>query len=337
MADERKALVVGINEYQNVPSLVAAVPDAKEVAARLEFHAGGEAAPRNYWVNLKVTDGQPTITRAGLRAEIRSLFEGSEGDVLFYFAGHGVLEPTGAYLVTSDGVRNDWGISMQEVVDMGLGSEARSITILLDCCHSGNLGSPAALQNREAWSGPLSVLRRNMSVIAASLDAQAVVEGGGHGLFTAALLDALDGAAADILGEVTTSSLYAHIERRFSPWQQRPVSKSYITTPTLVRKCPPKLSLEELLRLPELFKRRDAKFPMEPDHDPQIDRPGEYKQPPDQAKVAVGVLFKKYRDAGLLRPTTPGEQLYWTAQLGHTAELTLVGQEYWALAKQKGL
>ena len=336
MADERKALVVGINEYQNVSPLVAAVPDAKEVAARLEFHAAGEGK-RNYFVNLKVGDGKTAITRAGLRAELRALFEGFEGDALFYFAGHGALESTGAYLVTSDGARDDWGVSMQEVVDIGLGSEARSITILLDCCHSGNLGSPAALQSGEAWRRPLSVLRRNMTVIAGSLDTQAVVEAGGHGLFTAALLDALDGAAADILGEITTSSLYAHIERRFTPWQQRPVAKSYITTPTLVRKCPAKLSVEELLRLPKLFSRPDAMFPMEPDHDPKIERPGEYEEAPDKAKIEVGELFKKYRDAGLLRPTKDGEQLYWTAQLRHTAELTLVGREYWALAKQKGL
>ena len=50
-----------------------------------------------------------------------------------------------------------------------------------------------------------------------------------------------------------------------------------------------------------------------------------------QAKFDIGQLIKKYRDAGLLRPSQPGEHLFFTAQFGHTVELTAVGQEYWRL------
>ena len=35
------------------------------------------------------------------------------------------------------------------------------------------------------------------------------------------------------------------------------------------------------------------------------------------------------RDAGLLKATVPGEDLYYVAQRSHTVELTLFGKEYW--------
>jgi hypothetical protein len=52
----------------------------------------------------------------------------------------------------------------------------------------------------------------------------------------------------------------------------------------------------------------------------------------DEQKVALGDLFREYRDAGLLRASTPGEQLYWTALRGHSVELTERGRGYWWLA-----
>jgi hypothetical protein len=336
MSGERKALVVGINQYEDVPSLKVAVADAEAVALRLRRNGDADETA-NYSVKLVLGKDQP-VTRAGLRGEIRALFADFRGDLLFFFAGHGVLEPTGGYLVTSDGAPDDWGVAMQEVIDLGLGSDARSITILLDCCHSGDLGNPALLGGSRNRGGlPISVIRENMTVIAAALPTQVSLEQGDHGLFTAALLDALDGAAADLLGEVTTSSLYAHVERRFSPWQQRPVTKAHITAPTVVRRCAPKLSVTKLRRLTELFPVARHQYPMDPEHDPAVDSGGRSTQPQVPEKMEVGALFKRYRDAGLVRATVPGEDLYWTAQRRHTAELTLVGREYWALVKSGDL
>ena len=45
-----------------------------------------------------------------------------------------------------------------------------------------------------------------------------------------------------------------------------------------------------------------------------------------QRKVELALLFKAYRDAGLLRPSAPNEQLFWTARRGGTVELTPRGQ-----------
>ena len=340
MSNERKALVVGINQYDNFMPLAAAVADAKAIAQRLALNDDDEHS-RNFAVKTLFAEAT-SITRPVLRAAIRELFDHVQGHALFYFAGHGVLESTGAFIASSDAVENDWGIPMQEIIDLGLGSRANIVTMIFDCCHSGNLGNPAMLQGGRGWKQPMSIIRENMTVVAASTDIQTAMEGGGHGLFTAALLDALDGAAADLLGDVTTSSLYAHVDRRFGPWQQRPVTKSYIATPTVVRRCRPKISLAELRRLTELFTPANSPLQLDPDYDPDcnLDSNGMlvYKQPiRDQEKLKVGQLLKKYRDVGLVRPVLAGEQLFFTAQLSHSVELTPVGQGYWQLIAEEKL
>ena len=129
---------------------------------------------------------------------------------------------------------------MQEVVQLATNSSASDILIILDCCHSGDFANPAILKSN-GKANPLAALRENMTVIAASRDTQVSREpaGGGHGLFTSAVLDALDGGAADHMGWVTASSIYSYVERRFGSWGQRPVYKSNVTAVAVIRECEP--------------------------------------------------------------------------------------------------
>jgi len=69
---------------------------------------------------------------------------------------------------------------------------------------------------------------------------------------------------------------------------------------------------------------------LDPEYEPD-DEHGNRHEPVNEEKVAIAELFKEYRDAGLLKPSTPGEQLYWTARRSHTVQLTARGQEYWYL------
>jgi hypothetical protein len=171
-----------------------------------------------------------------------------------------------------------------------------------------------------------------MTIMAASLGTQTSMETGGHGLFTAALLDALDGGAADILGEISTSAVYALVERRFNLWQQRPVAKSYITKPTILRRVAGRLSWADLHRIREFFPDPEHKYPLTPDHDPERDVNEVARIPIVEDKVKIGRMFKQYRDAGLVCASLPGEDFYYVAQRSHTVELTLFGREYWRLA-----
>lgn len=333
--NERRALVVGIDTYRNAPKLSSCVADAEAVGKLLEENA--DQSP-NYLCRVlldKMEDGQP-ITRAALRGACEELFAHFKGDVLLYFSGHGALTPFGGQLCAFDSQKNDWGIPMQEIVELAINSGARDIIMILDCCHSGDIADPTILNSKRGGGDPLAVLRENMTVIAASLKAQPAVEARGHGLFTASLIDALEGGAADHMGWVTASSIYAYVERRFGSWaeRQRPVYKSYATSVRVVRECAPLIDRLKLHRLVELFPTQDFKYPLTPGHEPE-DEHGKLHKPVDKDKVAVARLFKEYRDAGLLKPSIPGEQLFWTARRRHKVELTLRGREYWWLVKNR--
>jgi hypothetical protein len=274
-----------------------------------------------------------SITRANLRKAIQELFEFS-GDVLLYFSGHGVLTGIGGYLCTMDAIANDWGVPMQEVVELALRSPAREILMILDCCHSGDIANPALL-NQRGGNNPFAALREGMTVIAASRDRQVAVEAGGHGLFTAAILDALEGGAADHMGWVTAPAIYAYVSRRFGAWDQRPVYKSNVADVLVVRQCEPLIERLKLHRLTELFPTVDYRYPLDREYEPE-DEHGNVKEPVNRDKVAIAQLFKEYRDAGMLRPSKPRQQLYWVARNGGTVELTKRGSEYWWLvANQK--
>ena len=88
----------------------------------------------------------------------------------------------------------------------------------------------------------------------------------------------------------------------------------------------------KLLELIEHFPSVNYKYELDPEHEPE-DEHGNFHEPVNHEKVAIAKLFKEYRDSGLLKPSTPGEQLYWTARRYHTVELTNRGREYWNLVK----
>lgn len=218
---------------------------------------------------------------------------------------------------------------MQEVVDLAIQSPARHVLLILDCCHRGDIANPATM-NKDGGKSPLATLRENMTVIAASHATEGAVEAGGHGLFTAALLDALEGGAADHMGFVTASALYAYVSRRFTGWDQRPVYKTNASDVLTVRECEPLIERLQLRQLPTYFPQADYKYRLDPEFEPE-DEHGNLKEPVNKEKIAIAQLFKSYRDAGLLKPSDPKLQLYWAARRSDTVELTPRGREYWWL------
>ena len=329
----RRALIVGINTYANSRSLTGCVADAEVMAKMLARHSDQEPNFECRVLLDNVGENQP-ITSSVLQKACRELFADIRDDVVLYFSGHGVLTEHGGYLCTYDANRDNWGVSMDLVMKMANSSRARDILMIFDCCHAGDFANPGLM----AANGhdPLAMLRENTTIIAASLSSQSALEEGGHGLFTAAVLDALDGGAADMMGWVTAPSIYAYVERRFGAFDQRPVYKSYATGVRVVRKCPPTIDRAKLWRLVDLFETEDFRYQLDPEYDSE-DENGKVKGSINPDKITIGKLFKEYRDAGLLKPTIPGEQLFWTARYSHTVELTWSGREYWWLAKHNRL
>ena len=134
-----------------------------------------------------------------------------------FFAGHGYIEDTGGFLCSSDCESGDDGLSLNELMTFANNSKAKTKIIILDSCHSGQAGNRVDMSHAEIKDG--------MTILTASTADQYAmeVEGGGAGVFTTLLVDALEGSAANLVGDVTPGSIYAHIDQSLGPWKQRPV------------------------------------------------------------------------------------------------------------------
>lgn len=222
---DRKALVVGIDDYEHVSKLHGAVNDATRIAKLFaNQHDGG----KNFDVRL-LTSAADRITSRVLRDHIQQLFDGT-GERVFFFAGHGASTPGGAYLVTQEADQDHLGLSMHEVLVHASGSSAAEIVLIVDACHAAELGHDLVLN--------VATVREGISILAACRREQEALEASDGGLFTDALVKGLEGAAADRRGVVSSASLCVYANERFeSAWGQRPVFQNNTSGVFELRRC----------------------------------------------------------------------------------------------------
>jgi hypothetical protein len=320
----RKALIVGIDHYSHIQALTGCVNDAHAVKNVLERHADGTinfANPRL----MTATGGSNTIVKGDLKDAVRELFDGDMDIALFYFAGHGYIEDTGGYLCTTECKRGDDGLTLAEVMALASGSKATNKVIILDSCHSGVAG------NSQHGAG-LAEIIQGMTILTASAENQYAmeVEGGGAGVFTTLLVDALNGSAANLLGEITPGSLYAHIDQSLGPWGQRPVFKTNVQSFVSLRKAVPPIPLTDIQALPTLFPRADYDYPLDPSYEPE--RNQEQKDDPDvpapdPEKNEIFARLQRYARVNLVRPVN-APHMWHAAIHSKSCELTVLGQHY---------
>jgi hypothetical protein len=170
-------------------------------------------------------------------------------------------------------------------------------------------------------------------VLAASGERQVSIEQGGHGAFTRLLLEGLEGAAADLLGNVTPLSVYAALSPAFGAWEQRPVFKSYVSQTSPLRTCRPSIEPELVRQLPKFFGRPDERVRLSPEHEGT--RPIPNGSTPTAQQQAFDD-FKRLRNAGLLT-TDDAKDLYFVALDSEDVYLTPLGRSWWRLAAEKKL
>lgn len=138
----------------------------------------------------------------------------------FEFAGHGYIEDTGGFLCASDCATGDDGLALSEVMNLANASRAKNKVVILDSCHSGVAGNNALVSG-------VAEIREGVTILTASTETQYALEvpGGGSGVFTSLLVDALIGAAANLMGAVTPGSAYAHIDQSLGPWRNGQCSR----------------------------------------------------------------------------------------------------------------
>jgi len=137
-------------------------------------------------------------------------------------------------------------LPLSDIMTFAHASPARNKIIILDSCHSGALGE-SHLNNQ------VSEVGEGMAVLTASTKNQYAAENNGGGLFTGLLVDALSGAAANGIGEITPGSVYAHIDQSLGSWSQRPVFKTNVKSFVSLRNIPPPLPVADLQRITEFF------------------------------------------------------------------------------------
>lgn len=310
----RKALIVGIDYYERAPKLYGCVHDAENVNNILARHADGAL---NFGANLLVaTDPSNMISRSELRSKVNELFDDEAEVALFYFAGHGHLDATDGYLLTSECEYGHDGLSMNDLLSAVNKSKARSRIIIIDSCHSGQLGTPDIQDDK-------AILKDGVTILTASTAKQYSVEEGGSGVFTALFVDALRGGAANLLGDITPGSVYAHIDQSLGPWEQRPVFKTNVKNFTILRKAEPSLSLVDLRKITELFHRPDEEIHLNPGYEPD-------SSAPDSELVRKFALLQRYNRVNLVIPIGE-EHMYYAAMNSKSCELTALGVHYWNL------
>lgn len=334
----KKALVIGIDNYPSKP-LTGCVNDARAVAQLFARHGNGEP---NFDVDLTTApqpgaDGSAAappdpetetcpkggITRVMLRQKVRDLFVDGDPDIaLFYFSGHGMITSIGGFVITTDTESYDEGVAMDEILSYANQSKAREKIIILDCCHSGAFGSPTITGKSELSEG--------MVVLTAALPSQQAIEEKGHGIFTSLLAEALNGAASDLLGQVTPGAIYHYVDQALGSWEQRPIFKTNVTSWTPLRIVPPgpgspAVPRETLRKITDYFPSAEDEYKLAPEF--EFTAPGN-----DPAKVAIFKDLQAFAGVDLVVPVGE-EHMYWAAMKSKSCKLTPFGKRYWRLVK----
>lgn len=324
----RKALIVGIDKYPTA-ALAGCENDAIAIANTLETN--GDGSP-NFSVKL-ITSDSTTATSEVIHSSLEELFKGDAETVLFYFAGHGLINPATnvGYIVSQDGKKGSWGVSLSEILSMANAAYPRikSTVIILDSCNSGFAGEISGLNNDQ-----ISAIGSGVTILTACHREGVAGEMNGHGLFTGILLDGLSGASSDICGRITPASVYSHIDQTLGPWEQRPIYKANVQTFITLRSVAPKVPLEILRRLPKYFENSTDLFKLDPSFEPDRQNIPEHLRsiPVSEENSRVFKELQLCNRYGLIIPVD-AEHMYYAAINSTACKLTGLGAHYRKLAE----
>ncbi|MFM7602951.1 MAG: caspase domain-containing protein, partial [Pseudanabaena sp.] len=201
------ALVIGVARYANFNNLEKTVKDAGTIAEILEQNGNYaiEPLPRKLDATNELryefeADPKKEVKYKDLLARIKSfLGEQAKGkDALIYFAGHGFVakndadDDIGFFAATDSSKDGQNGLSFDIFTKLVAKSELKSLVVLLDCCHAGNL------LERSQYQGMQKVFNeKNYYLMAACRGSERAREGKEHGIFTAGILNVLQAKIKD--------------------------------------------------------------------------------------------------------------------------------------------
>jgi len=239
---QRWALIVGINDYTNVPRLRFARSDAEALYKVLTENCGfpkGNVVLMTDAREVRSNEFARYPTRGNLRARINQIAQVSErNDLLIVsFSGHGLNIDGRGYLVPVDGMSSDLGslIPLSWIKETLESSPAKQRLLVLDACHSGAARSDPADSPAQALLSPLAGAA--FATIASCDSRQLSHEDPEtrHGVFTHAAIEGLTGKADSQAegnrdGTVTANELFAYTSLKVKQWS---LKEGKIQTPVL--------------------------------------------------------------------------------------------------------
>lgn len=310
----RKAILIGIDNYPDAP-LKGCERDARELQKLLEYH-GNEEQFLNFETEV-YTDAEIT-TSVKLNNVIEKLFKGEHEMALLYFSGHGAKTASGVSLVAPG---KDLGLPVKHILEVAAKSAIHTKIIILDCCYSGD----AARVNTRI---PDITLTDNTIILAASRGNEYAAMKNERSVFTNLLLEALEGGAADILGNITPEGVYAMIDKSLGSFDQRPLFMAHVDQFHVLRKVKPAISIKSLRTITEYFTTEDFQFPLDPTY-VRSQRKVAIKE-----HIEVFTVLQQMNRTALVVPVEE-KDMYWAAMRKKSCELTPLGKHYWRLRKKK--
>lgn len=196
-------LSIGIDRYRSgdVTELVNAAGDARAIAELLPRIRQGLFREAQMTVLLN-----EQATLAGIRHAFERVAAAAQPEdvVLLFLAGHGVISdgrysflPYDLPALDARGLR-EGALGQETLGDLLASLPTSRAAVLIDTCHAGAVAAPDAVlrQSRDrAWVGALGY-NTGRFVLAGTTTQQEALDGiAGHGVFTAVVLDGLNGLA----------------------------------------------------------------------------------------------------------------------------------------------
>ena len=321
----RKALVVGINDYDNINSLNWCENDAMAMSQALERHASGDP---NFSTQLLTTNNKMPLTGRLIEQKIQELFSGNADVALFYFAGHGGFDDTkseGIICLQDYAFNNGGSIRISDILHWANESKINNKIIILDSCNSGAAGNDRNIKSESSMIGD------GITILTACTKEETAQENSSdqHGLFTSLLLEGLYGGAVNILGQVTPGSLYSFIDNALNSWEQRPVFKTNVSKFISLRDNLPLIDKSILRELPKWFNDPTDIFSLDPSYEPDRNNiPEEFRHlPVNDEHVEIFKKLQKCNRYGLIIPHE-AEHMYYAAINSKGCKLTALGAYY---------
>ncbi|MBN2590023.1 MAG: SUMF1/EgtB/PvdO family nonheme iron enzyme [Sedimentisphaerales bacterium] len=236
------ALIIGINDYTNVPTLRYGRSDAETLAKTLIDKCG---FPKNNVVlmtdsrDIRVDNPSLYPTRGNLSSRISQIAQlvGTNDLLIISFAGHGINIDGKGYIIPVDGDSKDVYslIPLSLIKETLETSSAKQKLLILDACHSGARAGDETESPAQAILSPLNGAGFVTLASCDSLQLSHEDELVGRGVFTNAVIEGLEGGAdtqaeGNRDGVITANELFLYSSLKVKQWS---LNSGKIQTPVL--------------------------------------------------------------------------------------------------------